>query len=470
MREFAKAYPDFPILQPVAAKLEKSKQIKPKKQDLQPPAAKLNGNIDDQFALFELAQIPWTHHTIILDKCKAIKERLFYIQKTIKNGWSKSVLSLQIQSELYKRQGNAITNFEQTLPTLQSDLANETLKSPYLLEFLELDEEIKERELETALIHHLKEFMLELGRGFSFVGRQKNIVVGGDDFFLDLLFFNYILNCFVVFELKVGDFKPEFAGKLNFYVNTINEQLKEEFHNPTIGVLLCKTPNETVVKYSLKGINSPIGVADYELAKALPKKLKGAIPSVEELEQEIEKEYQELKSPSQKRFEALKEKIANLNREGIQQLATTPILYEIIDNSLIPLYKALLKKMEDFKDLFISCKYNWQSNKELDNISHLAESWKNENFLKTYTIFYFSYRLHGFKEAGLDAFDSGFQLNFKVDRYWYGLILLNHQEPVIKKAYGKQFTNEDIEKVVEEVYNIVLEDIEKNIERLNENK
>ena len=301
MRDFATAYPHFPfsqeplpklgddaILQPTAAKLSKTKSPKIKNKILQPSAAKLNSTADDQFEQPLLAQIPWTHHTIILDKVKPIDERIFYIQKTVENGWSKNVLGLQIESGLYKRQGKAINNFTQTLPAADSDLAIQTFKSPYVLEFLTLSEAAKEKDVEKGLIEHLKKFMLELGRGFAYVGNQYNLDVEGDDYFLDLLFYNYHLHCFVVFELKIGEFKPEFAGKLNFYINTINGKIKGEGDKPTIGILLCKTPNETVVKYSLQGVDTPIGVADYKIAKALPKELKGEMPSIKELEKALE--------------------------------------------------------------------------------------------------------------------------------------------------------------------------------------
>lgn len=167
----------------------------------------------------------------------------------------------QIETGLFNRSGKAITNFKATLPAIQSDLAQQAIKNPYVFDFLSFSENIKEKELEKALIKHLKRFMLELGKGFSWVGSQKKLVVDGDDFFLDLLFYNFHMHCFVNFELKIGEFKPEFAGKLNFYVNAIDKQLKGEGDNPTIGILLCKTPNETVIKYSLQGIESPIGVS-----------------------------------------------------------------------------------------------------------------------------------------------------------------------------------------------------------------
>ena len=259
---------------------------------LQPTVAKLQQSDIENITITQpaVAKLPWTHHTIILDKTKDFTERLFYINKAVQNGWSKTVLAFQINSKLHLRQGNAITNFEETLPKMHSDLAREMLKNPYVFDIMGIGEEMQERELEKALTVNIKKFLLELGRGFAYVGNQFNLVVENDDYFLDLLFYNFHLHCFVVFELKIGEFKPEYAGKLNFYINTVDEQVKSDFDKPTIGVLLCKTPNETVVKYSLKGIKKPIGVADYEFANALPKNLKSELPSIEELEAILNKE------------------------------------------------------------------------------------------------------------------------------------------------------------------------------------
>ncbi len=211
----------------------------------------LGQQTDDLNLTSLLFNIPWWHHILILSKIKDPEEVYFYIIKTIQNGWSRSILQEQILSDLYNRQGKALTNFELTLPDSQADLAQETLKNPYSFDFLTLTEDAKERDFEQALIQHIKKFLLELGKGFAYVGNQYNLNVEGDDFFLDLLFFNINLNCYVVFELKVGDFKPEFAGKLNMYVNTINNQVKSDHHGETIGVLLCKTPNKTVIEYSI---------------------------------------------------------------------------------------------------------------------------------------------------------------------------------------------------------------------------
>jgi predicted nuclease of restriction endonuclease-like (RecB) superfamily len=291
MQTFAAAYPHFPffqprltvmsnnsITQPLVAQLKKDKE---RQSVLQKGLSKLPSDVITQPLV---AQLPWTHHTIILDKLQTWDERIFYVCKAIQNGWSKSVLTWQIESKLHLRQGKAITNFEQTLPKDQSGLANEMLKNPYSFDLMGISEEMQERELEKALIHHIKKFLLELGRGFAYVGNQFNIVIEKDDYFLDLLFYNYHLHCFVVFELKVGKFTPEYAGKLNFYINTVDAQIKGKADRPTMGVLLCKTPNRTVVKYALQGMATPMGVADYEFAKALPKNLKSGLPTIEELE------------------------------------------------------------------------------------------------------------------------------------------------------------------------------------------
>lgn len=272
MRAFAEAYPKFSAI--YGAKLQISER-----QDF---------IIVQQLA----AQLPWTHHQVLLDKTKTEAERVFYIRKAVENGWSRNILAHQISNQLHLRQGNAITNFELTMPKIQSDLANETLKNPYLFDFLGTSANKRESELEKALIQHIKHFMLELGRGFAYVGNQYNIRVEEDEFFLDLLFFNYRLDCFIVLELKVGEFKPEHAGKLNFYINVVDAQIRLPNHKPTIGILLCKSSNQTTVKYALQNIHSPIGVSTYELTNALPSELKTDMPTIEELEKEIEKETQ----------------------------------------------------------------------------------------------------------------------------------------------------------------------------------
>ena len=238
-------------------------------------------------AVSQLIQIPWGHNIAIISKCKNLDEALFYIQKTIQNNWSRSVLTHHIESDLFKREGKAITNFKATLPEPQSDLARETLKDPYNFDFLTLTEKHNEKELENALINHVTKFLLELGAGFSYIGQQYKLEVSGDEFFIDLLFYHVKLHCYVVVELKAVKFKPEFAGKLNFYVSAVDGILKSEQDNTSIGILICKSKNDTVVEYALKDVHKPIGVSEYIITKNLPDEFKSSLPSIEDIEAEL---------------------------------------------------------------------------------------------------------------------------------------------------------------------------------------
>lgn len=248
-------------------------------------ASQLNS---DDFVRQLVAQIPWWHNILIIQKIRDVPEALFYVRKTIENNWSRAVLTHQIESGLYQRDGKAISNFEATLPAPQSDLAQQTLKDPYNFDFLMLRERHDERELENALVDHVTKFLLELGAGFSYIGRQFQMEVGGDEFFIDLLFYHVRLYSYVVIELKADKFKPEYAGKLNFYVSAVDGELRGKQDNPTIGILICKSKNDTVVEYSLRDVNKPIGVSEYQITKNLPDELKSSLPSIEKIEAEVE--------------------------------------------------------------------------------------------------------------------------------------------------------------------------------------
>jgi predicted nuclease of restriction endonuclease-like (RecB) superfamily len=241
----------------------------------------------NQQAVAQLIQIPWGHNIVIISKCKNPDEAFFYIQKTIQNNWSRSVLTHHIESNLFKREGKAITNFKATLPAPQSDLARETLKDPYNFDFLTLTERHDEKELEGALVNHVTRFLLELGAGFSYIGQQYKLEISGDEFFIDLLFYHVKLHCYVVVELKAVKFKPEFAGKLNFYISAVDGILKSEQDNTTIGILICKSKNDTVVEYALKDVHKPIGVSEYMITRNLPDEFKSSLPSIEEIEAEL---------------------------------------------------------------------------------------------------------------------------------------------------------------------------------------
>ncbi len=242
---------------------------------------------DEEFVQQVAGQIPWFHNCVILDKIKNTDEREFYIRQTIENGWSRSILVLQIESKLYERQGKAQTNFVRTLPKEQSDLANQLLKDPYNFDFLTIGLEAHERELESNLLQNIKEFMLELGVGFAFVGSQYHLEIGGQDFYIDLLFYHLKLRSFVAIDLKTVDFKPEFSGKMNFYLSAIDDLLKHADDNPSIGLILCKTKNKIIVEYALRDTSKPIGVSSVKLTENLPDEIKRNMPSIEEIEAEL---------------------------------------------------------------------------------------------------------------------------------------------------------------------------------------
>lgn len=252
MRSFAQAWPDPEILQQVAAKL------------------------------------PWAHQLVLLDKLPGPQTRQWYAAKAIEHGWSRNVLAMQIESRLLERSGKAVTNFKASLPKPQSDLARESLKDAYKLDFLGLGKEAEERAVEAALVQHVARFLVELGAGFAYVGRQVHVEVEDEDFFIDLLFYHLKLRCYVVVELKAGKFKPEDAGQLSFYMTVVDRQVKRDEDAPTIGLLLCKSKSRVVAEYALSGIEKPIGFAEYELVRELPKKLQTDLPSIEDIERELE--------------------------------------------------------------------------------------------------------------------------------------------------------------------------------------
>lgn len=242
---------------------------------------------DPVFVQEVLARMPWYHQIALLEKLDSPREREFYARAAIEHGWSRNVLVVQIERGLVHRHGKAQTNFERTLPVPDSDLARESLKDPYVFDFLGLADDVQERELELALVHHVRELLLELGIGFAFVGNQVHLEVAGQDYYLDLLFYHLKLRCYVVVELKAGEFRPEHAGKLNFYLSAVDDHVRGAGDGPSIGLLLCKGRNRVIVEYALRNTTTPIGVAAWQLTRALPAELSTELPTVELLESEL---------------------------------------------------------------------------------------------------------------------------------------------------------------------------------------
>jgi len=251
----------------------------------------LGGQLETDDFLPEIVEkyclnIPWRHIVLLLQKVKNQNEMLFYLNETIQNNWSRNILNIQIESDLYKRQGKAITNFTEILPLPEADLLNETLKNPYNFDFLTLEKNAREREVERGLVSNISKFILELGKGFAFLGSQYPFEINGKDYFLDLLFYHTKLHCYVVIELKIGEFEPEYLGKMNFYLSAVDTLLKTERDNATIGILLCKNQNSIDVEFALKDIRKPIGVSEFSF-KELPVEIKQEMPSEEELRKEL---------------------------------------------------------------------------------------------------------------------------------------------------------------------------------------
>ena len=234
-----------------------------------------------------VSQLPWGHIIRLLQKVKSPADRNWYIKQTIENGWSRNMLEIHLASGLAKRKGKAITNFHRRLPAPQSELAEQTFKDPYIFDFLSMDLKMREREVEKGLVEHITKFLLELGSGFAFVGRQVRLEVGGDDFYMDLLFYHLRLRSYVVVEIKNSRFKPEYAGQLNFYLAAVDDKLRREHDNPSIGLVLCREKNRLVAEYSLRNIKTPIGVAEFKLVKDVPRELRPSLPTIAELEAEL---------------------------------------------------------------------------------------------------------------------------------------------------------------------------------------
>ena len=248
-------------------------------------------------------QLPWGHNVTLLERTENRTDRLWYARAAVEHGWSRNVLALQIESRLHERQGKAVTNFAATLPAPHSDLAQQTLKDPYIFDFLTLAADARERDLELGLLDHVQKFLVELGVGFAFVGRQYPIEVSGEDFSLDLLFYHLRLRCFMVVDLKMEAFKPEFAGKMNFYLSAVDDQLRHANDQPTIGLLLCQEKNRIIVEYALRDVTKPIGVAEWRtrLVESLPKKFQSSLPTVAQIEAELAGELRIVKAPKKKK-------------------------------------------------------------------------------------------------------------------------------------------------------------------------
>jgi predicted nuclease of restriction endonuclease-like (RecB) superfamily len=292
---------------------------------------------DEEFVQQVVALLPRGHQVRILDSVKDPGQREWYVRQASENGWSRNVLVHQIESKLFERQGHALTNFDRTLPRPQSDLAQELLKDPYHFDFLSLGPELLERDLERSLIEHIRDFLLELGKGFAFVGSQFHLEVAGQDYFLDLLFYHVRLHCYIVIDLKMENFKPEFAGKMNFYLSAVDDLLRQPQDQPTLGIILCKERDRLVVEYSLRDLTKPMGVAEYRLTEALPERLRAELPTMDDLVKELPLlDLLTLRIDLERKLARLAEaRGLESKRESIGMLATNLHLHEFLSTELL---------------------------------------------------------------------------------------------------------------------------------------
>lgn len=451
MRAFAEAYPSFSVVQNPVAQLQ------------------IIENEEDKFVQQYVAQLPWGHNCVLLDKLNNPDERFFYAQKAVENGWTRDMLINQIESGLYKRTGAITNNFGIALPAYDSELAIQLFKDPYQLDFIMLSEKAKERDLEDALMNNITKLLLELGDGFAFMGRQKRFEVGGKDFFIDLLFYNTKLRRYIVIDLKIGEFEPEFVSKINLYLGIVDDTLKGEYDSPAIGLILCKTKNRIVAEYALRDTSKPIGIAEYKIAEKLPDDIKGKLPSIEEIETRLDGEMKEHPNSLDARLKSIKDKLKSIQTEEIQTKGTYPILKGIYDNGLKPLYSELIEKLSSFEEDFHSISFSWSaSNIYISDFDELDKFWDvKEKFGVTNRID-FNYALQGLKKAGTENCTVHLGLSFIIDTYWYGfgIVNYNNQQPFLKKLYHHLISEKDKQKIIEKLMTKIMDEIESNLERI----
>jgi predicted nuclease of restriction endonuclease-like (RecB) superfamily len=417
-------------------------------------------DIENEFPM-ALGVIPWGHHIQIFTKTADIEEALFYVQQTATYNWSRAVLVYNLESGLFRQKGKAYNNFDLTLPQPQSDLAKELIKNQYNLDFLGLGEEATERDLENAILGHIKKFMLALGSGFSFLGQQYHLQVGEKDYYLDLLFYHVKLHCYFVIELKVIEFKPEHAGKLEFYITALDELKKMPEDNPTIGLLLCKTVDKITAEYTLRNKTKAMGVSEYR--HSLPDELKNELPDEESLKQELTKEIIIEPKPVARKLNKLKGLIQRLNIGKAEIQKNDEAIEKVINEIEIPLIKLIDSKLSEIKTEFKSAKiyilYNAQRGGEYNVGFDITSMGKLENIW----MLGFEFSLNGFEKAGKKAFDAWYKFEIQFDKYKF-TIGQERGKAWDDRAYNELYSKEELEEIADRFVEIVFDDIKERIE------
>lgn len=378
------------------------------------------------------------------------------------------MLVFQMESGLFQRKGRYLTNFEHTLPIAQSALARDLLKDQYNLGFLELAEDASERELESAIINNIIRFLKELGPAFALVGKQYRLQVSDKEYILDLLFYHTRLHCYLVIELKVTDFKPEFAGKLEFYITAVDEHIKMPEDNPTIGLLLCKTADEVIVEYSLRSKTKPIGVAEYR--HTLPTELRLELPAEDDLKKELSKEIVIARKPVDEKADRLKQIINRINTEEAKQGKTNDVVIKLFDDFFRPLVKYVKGKCEELQEQFqhIAFQFRYNNSTGMEDAKLLPQFEKEFSFGNSLPNLYkFSFHIHfkGFKKAGLQAFDMYSDIELNLENYRYN-IGPTQQKKFMEKLYHQFPEKAEIEEVGDMFFDQILDEIEERINHI----
>lgn len=449
MRNFALAYPHFPFLQATLAK---------------------SLNIDNQqieILQGELAKLTWYHHITLLDKVKDQVTRQFYIHQTITNGWSRDIMVHQIEAGLHQRQGNISSNFKNTIASEHSELVQQIFKDPYKFEFIFLGKEAKERDLENALTNQITKFLLELGQWFAFMGRQYKLTLGDNEYFLDLLFYHTRLRRYIVIDLKIDEFKPEYKGKMEFYLNLADNHLRQSGDEPSIGLILCKTKDGLVAEYALRDSQKPIGIAEYKINEKLPEEIRGELPSIEELEAELEKEPGQPEKPLDKKLNRLKELLGSLKTEEVKEIQNKENTLKIWQNVIIPLKQKILtnQKLKEILDQFDRKEINyWTNHRLFANEQEALEEIEKAGICHEFKI---NLRLESFKKAGTKAFSEYEDIVIRMERPRYVCYFSNNQQNVLwEKMYHQLPTEEELNDIVEKFGEVLADRIIERLERI----
>lgn len=457
MRAFAEAYPGF--LQPdVLQNTDNQSQT-----IVQAPPAQLEPTSTNTLFI----RLTWYHHTTLLDKVRDPEIRQFYIQLAAEHGWSRDMMVHQIESGLHERKGRLTHNFKQTLPDYQSDLTRQLFKDPYQLDFIVLGKMARERDLEKALTDNITKVLIELGDGFAFMGRQYKLEVGGQEYFLDLLFYHTKLHRYVVIELKVGNFLPEYAGKMNFYLNVADDRLRGMHDEPSIGLILCRTNNRVVAEYALRDMSKPIGISEYRINEILPENIKSELPSIQDIEQKLAERLELPLRPLDAKLARIREMTGQMNTESLDERDRENVA-QLFNVVLPEIENRLAKRLQDifqeFKATNVIRMINDREgyNTEIDLDAHFLPGSVHRIGIRV--------DLQGFVKAGIKTFNVWKDLKFELHQYVYKIETFAHQQTTLmERLYGQAWTEEDFNNITENFAEIIVEDIAQNIERIQKN-